>query len=172
MKEGLYNMRKWVWVILIGSIFIAWFIFDMWQEYSRNEVLKGIMSSETQIDTISVKDHKTNKEILVLTNSDAAFNPMVEVYRLPYVQLERPDNKILKEEPLFDIEYLQENEVKYVVRVHQFNTKPALENQLEDRYMYSPKDNNKIYIFGIKENDQLMGVNEGFKELINIISSK
>lgn len=32
------------------------------------------------IDSISVKNRKTNEEILVFTNSDAAFTPMVEIY--------------------------------------------------------------------------------------------
>lgn len=38
--------------------------------------------------------------------------------------------------------------------------------------MYSPEDNNNIYIFAVRENDLLVGVNEGFKALMDIISSK
>ncbi|MEK5185337.1 histone acetyltransferase [Solibacillus sp. FSL W7-1324] len=165
-------MKRWLWVTLIGIIFAGWFIFNLWQEHSRYEVLKRIMSSETHIDTISVTDRKANEELLTFTESDAAFTPMIEMYRYPYVQLERPDHKILKEEPLFDIEYKQENEVKYVVRVHQLDSIPALETQLENRYIYSPENNNKFYIFGVKENDQLLVVNEGFQSLLDKLISK
>ncbi|MCM3721114.1 hypothetical protein [Solibacillus isronensis] len=113
-------MRRWLWVISIGVIVLGWSIFDMWQESSRDAIIGTALSSN--IDTISVRDTKTNEEILVFTDSDSAFTPMVEIYRFPYVQLERPDNKIFKEEPLLEIEYLQENEVKYVVRVHHWKT--------------------------------------------------
>ena len=163
-------MRRWLWVISIGVIVLGWFIFDMWQESSRDAIIGTALSSN--IDTISVRDTKTNEEILVFTDSDSAFTPMVEIYRFPYVQLERPDNKIFKEEPLLEIEYLQENEVKYVVRVHQFNSKPALAQQLEDSYMYSPGNNDKVYLFEVKGNDQLVEVNDGLKTLIDIITSK
>lgn len=161
-------MRRWLWVISIGAIVLGWFIFDMWQESSRDVIIGKALSSN--IDTISVTDCKTNEELLVFTNADAAFIPMVEIYRFPYVQLERPDNKLFKEEPLLDIEYLQENEVKYVVRVYQFDSKPTLEQPLEDSYMYSPKNNDKVYLFGVKGNDQLIEVNEGLKTLVDIIT--
>ena len=163
-------MRRWLWVISIGVIVLGWFIFDMWQETSRDAIIGTALSSN--IDTISVRDSKTNEEILVFTDSDSAFTPMVEIYRFPYVQLERTDNKIFKEEPLLEIEYLQENEVKYVVRVHQFNSKPALAQHLEDRYMYSLEDNDKVYLFVVKGNDQLVKVNDGLKTLMDIITSK
>lgn len=163
-------MRRWLWVISIGVIVLGWFIFDMWQGSSRDAIIGTALSSN--IDTISVRDTKTNEEILVFTDSDSAFTPMVEIYRFPYVQLERPDNKIFKEEPLLEIEYLQENEVKYVVRVHQFNSKPALAQHLEDRYMYSLEDNDKVYLFVVKGNDQLVKVNDGLKTLMDIITSK
>ncbi|MFS0877424.1 histone acetyltransferase [Solibacillus isronensis] len=152
----------------IGAIVLGWFIFDMWQESSRDAIIGKALSSN--IDTISVTDCKTNEELLVFTNADAAFIPMVEIYRFPYVQLERPDNKLFKEEPLLDIEYLQENEVKYVVRVYQFGSKPTLEQPLEDSYMYSPKNNDKVYLFGVKGNDQLIEVNEGLETLVDIIT--
>ena len=84
--------------------------------------------------------------------------------------MERPDNKIFKEEPLLEVEYLQENEVKYVVRVHQFDTKPTIGQQLDDSYMYSPENNDKVYLFGVKGNDQLVEVNEGLKTLVDIIT--
>ena len=162
-------MRRWLWVTSIGVIVLGWFIFDMWQESSRDAIIGKALSSN--IDTISVTDHKTNEELLVFKKSDVAFTPMVEIYRFPYIQLERPDNKLFKEEPLLDIEYLQENEIKYVVRVYQFNSKPTLEQPLEDSYMYSPENNDKVYLFGVKGNDQLVEVNEGLKTLVDIITS-
>lgn len=163
-------MRRWLWVTSIGAIVLGWFIFDMWQESSRDAIIGKALSSN--IDTISVTDNKTNEELLVFKKSDVAFTPMVEIYRFPYVQLERPDNKLFKEEPLLDIEYLQENEIKYVVRVYQFDSKPTLEQPLEDNYMYSPKSNDKVYLFGVKGNDQLVEVNEGLKTLVDVITSK
>ena len=163
-------MRRWLWVILIGAIVLGWFIFDSWQEYSRDAIIGNALSSN--IDNISVRDPKTNVEILTFTKSDPAFTPIVEIYRFPYVQLERPDNKIFKEEPLLEIEYLQENDVKYVVRIHQFDSKPTLEQHLEDSYMYSPENNNKVYLFGVKGNDQLVEVNDGLKTLTDIITPK
>lgn len=136
-------MRKWLWLISIGAIVLGWFIFDMWQESSRDAIIGKALNSH--IDTVSIRDTKTNEEVLVMTNSDPAFTPMVEIYRFPYIQLERPDNKILKEEPVLEIEYLQENEVMYVVRVHQFNRKPVLEQQLAASYIYSPENSDNVY---------------------------
>lgn len=163
-------MRRWIWVILIGFILFGWFVFDSWQEYSRDAIIGKALSSN--IDTISVIDPNTNEEIIVFTNTNAAFTPVVEIYRLPYVQLEWPNNKIFKEEPLLEIEYLQENEVKYVVRVYQFDSKPTLEQHLEDSYIYSPENNDKVYLFGVKGNDHLVEANDGLKKLIDIITSK
>src|SRR5690606_242469 len=163
-------MRRWLWVISIGAIVLGWFIFEMWQESSSNAIIGKALNSN--IDMISVTDRKTNEVLLVFTNADAAFISMVEIYRSHYVQLERPDNKILKEEPLLEIEYLQKNKVKYVVRVHQFNTKPALQQQLEERYMYSSEDPDKVYLFEVKGNNQLVEVNDGFKMLMDTIISK
>lgn len=163
-------MRRWLWVIIIGVLVFGWFIFDSWPEYGRDALIGKALNSN--IDTISVTDFKTNEEILVFTNSDVAFIPMVEIYGSPYVQLEPPDNKIFKEEPLLEIEYLQENDVKFVVRIHQFDSMPILEQQLEDSYMYSPGNNNKVYLFAVKGNDQLVEVNDGLKKLMDIINSR
>ncbi|MEK5080712.1 histone acetyltransferase [Solibacillus sp. FSL W7-1436] len=163
-------MRKWLWLISIGAIVLGWFIFDMWQESSRDAIIGKALNSH--IDTVSIRDTKTNEEVLVMTNSDPAFTPMVEIYRFPYIQLERPDNKILKEEPVLEIEYLQENEVMYVVRVHQFNRKPVLEQQLAASYIYSPENSDNVYFFEVRGNDQLVKVNDGLKTLIDIITSK
>lgn len=38
--------------------------------------------------------------------------------------------------------------------------------------MYSLEDNDKVYLFGVKGNNQLVKVNDGLKTLMDIITSK
>lgn len=168
-------MRKWV--ILIVVISLGGVIFGTWLEQRKNAVVGNILNSVQLIDSIRVKDGESKEEILTFTKLDPSFFDMVEIYKLPYKDLKWSERKLLKEKPFIEVEYLQNNEINYIVSIYQLNDENMsmlvnISDPLSYRYMYTSKENNTTYIFAIKENYQLLGVNEGFKELLDIINSK
>jgi hypothetical protein len=168
-------MRKWV--ILIAVIAFGGAMFVTWLEERKPKVIGDILYSIPDIDSIAVKDGKTKEEILILTNLETYSSGMVEIFELPYKDLKWSERKLLKGEPKILVEYLTNNEVQFSVSIYQLKDDSMLSNEkpMGSRsysHSYSPKEKNTTYIFAIKENDQLLGVNEGLKELLNVISSK
>ena len=81
------------------------------------------------------------------------------------------------------VEYLRDNETQYEVSIYQVEEDNLSYMQAIDKdigtdiltpysYSYSPTEKDTTYIFAIKENHQLLGVNEGLKELLNTVISK
>ncbi|MFJ7936325.1 hypothetical protein [Sporosarcina sp. NPDC096371] len=172
-------MRKWV--ILIIVIVLGGAMFITWLEERNLKVTGNTLNSIPDIDSIVVKDGKTKEEeVLTLTNAGTSFSPsMAEIYELPIIDLKWSERKLLKGEPILLVEYLTNNEVRFSVGIYELKDehKAILSNYNPSgirsySYSYSPKEKNTTYIFAIKENYQLLGVNEGMKELLNIVSSK
>ena len=102
---------------------------------------------------------------------------MVEIYDLPFKDLKWSERKLLKKEPFAEVEYFKNNEIQYKVSIYQVEEKHmpmlSIDNSAAIRsysYSYSPEEKNTNYLFAIKDNYQLLGVNEGLKELLNIIT--
>jgi len=168
-------MRRWI--ILIIIIALGGAIWWGWVAQKNDSIVAKIMDSAQYIDSITVKDGKTKEEILGFTKLDSVFPDMVEVYKQPYRQLVRSEKNLLQGEPFLEVEYLQNNEIKFIVSIYQLDNEQRstlvnTNDTVPDRHMYSPKGNNTTYIFAIKENNQLLGVNEGFKEVLDLISSR
>lgn len=161
-------MRKWV--ILIIVIAVGGVVLGTWLEQRKPAVVGNVLNSVQLIDSIKVQDGKTKENILTLTKLDSSFSDTVEIYKLPYKDLKRSERKLLNVEPFVEVEYLQNSEIKYIVSIYQLNDEhiSKLDNT-DNRYMYTSDENNSTYIFAIKENYQLLGVNEGLKELLDII---
>lgn len=170
-------MRKWV--ILIIIIAIGGILFGTFLEQKKPKVVGKILNSIPFIDSITVKDGKTKEEILTLTNLDPSISDMAEIYKLPYLDLKWAERKLLKKDPFVEVEYLKNNEIQYKVSIYQVDEESMQSintgisgDSITYSYSYSPKEKNASYIFAIKENYQLLGVNEGLKELLNIVISK
>lgn len=144
----------------------------------------NILDSIPYIDAIAVKDGNTKQEIVTFTNVDPSFSDMVDVYDLPYYhKLKWSERKLLRGKPFVVVEYLKDNETQYEVSIYQVKEDNLSYMQSIDKviqtdiltpysYSYSPTEKNTTYIFAIRENHQLLGVNEGLKELLNTVISK
>ena len=174
-------MRKWL--ILIIVLAIGGTIFGIWQEKKKTKIIVNVLDSIPYIDSITVKDGETKQNILTFTNVDPSFSNMVEIYDLPYYDLKWSERKLLRGKPFVVVEYLKNDETQYEVSIYQVEEDNMSYMQSIDMliqtdiitpysYSYSPKEKNNAYIFAIKENYQLLGVNEESKELLNIVISK
>lgn len=174
--------RKWITLIII--LVIAGLIFGYWQGQKKTNVIVNILDSIPYIDAIAVKDGNTKQEIVTFTNVDPSFSDMVDVYDLPYYhKLKWSERKLLRGKPFVVVEYLKDNETQYEVSIYQVKEDNLSYMQSIDKviqtdiltpysYSYSPTEKNTTYIFAIRENHQLLGVNEGLKELLNTVISK
>ena len=174
--------RKWITLIIV--LVIVGLIFGNWQGKKKTNVIVNILDSIPYIDAIAIKDGNTKQEIATFTNVDPTFSAMVEVYDLPtYYDLKWSERKLLKGKPFVVVEYLKDNETQYEVSIYQVEEDNMSYMQSIDKviqtdiirpysYSYSPTEKNAAYIFSIKENHQLLGVNEGLKELLNTVISK
>ena len=174
-------MRKWL--ILLIVLVIAGLIFGEWHGKKKTNVIVNILDSIPYIDAIAVKDGNTKQEIVTFTKVDPSFSDMVDVYDRPYYNLIRSEKKLLKGKPFVVVEYLKDNETQYEVSIYQVEEDNLSYMQAIDKdigtdiltpysYSYSPTEKDTTYIFAIKENHQLLGVNEGLKELLNTVISK
>ena len=159
-------------------------IFGDWQGQKKINVIGNILDSIPYIDAIAIKDGNTKQEIATFTNVDPSFSAMVEVYDLPtYYDLKWSERKLLRGKPFVVVEYLKDNQTQYEVSIYQVKEDDLSYMQAIDKdigtdiltpysYSYSPTEKDTTYIFAIKENHQLLGVNEGLKELLNTVISK
>lgn len=169
-------MRKSI-ILIIGILLGAALIGTGWLEYRNTKVIEEILNNYPYIDSISVKDGKTKEEILTFTSLDPSFSDTVELYKLSYHGLKWSERKLLKGKPYIEVDYIKNNEVMYKVSVYEVEEEhtPMLPNDISTAsrsysFSYSPEKNNTTYIFAIKDNYSLLGVNEGFKELLNKVT--
>lgn len=164
-------MRKWK--ILIIILILGGIAYADWLSYKESEALKYILNTSPDIDSITVKDGKTKEELLSFSNSDPAFSELANFYRR-YYTLESENKNILTGESIAEIEYYAEKELIYTVSIYQLKerliVKPPVES-LND-YQYAPEEKNNPFVFSIKEYNMLFGVNEGMKELMDLLSSR
>lgn len=170
-------MNRWKTIILIGALGVILFLY--WQD--RRELLligKALDYPVYDIDKVIVKDEKTSKEILTLTNSDPIFSELRHIYEGSYYDLNWSERrKLLKNGPAYEVEFFINDEIYYTVNIYKME-----EDQIslipesgfptnKDRYRYSP-DGKNTYIFVRKEIPHLLPVKEEFKELLKMIISK
>lgn len=121
--------------------------------------------------------------MFTLKNTDSSFSGILEIYDLPYYDLKWEERKLLKGKPFAVVAYLKNNEIQYELIIYQVKDDNMSYLQSIDivietdiittySYSYSPREKNTAYIFAIKDNYQLLGVNEGLKELLDSIISK
>ena len=174
-------MRKWLIVIIVFAI--EGTLFGTWLGQKKTKVIVNILDSIPYIDAITVKDGETKEEILAFTNADPHFSDMIEIYDLSYYDLKWSERKLLKGKPFVVVEYLKNNETQYEVSIYRVKENDLSYMQSIDKnigtdiltpysYSYSPAEKDTTYIFAIRENQQLLGVNEGLKELLDIVISK
>ncbi|KGR73638.1 hypothetical protein [Ureibacillus manganicus] len=164
-------MRKWI--ILIIILILGGIIYSNWLSNKESEALKYILNTSLDIDSITVKDGKTKEELLSFSNSDPAFSELANFYSRYYV-LEGENKNILTGEPIAEIEYYVEKELKYTVSIYQLKERLIVKPPVTslDVYQYAPVEKNSPFVFSIKEYNMLFGVNEGMKELMYLLSSR
>ena len=161
-------MRKWI--IFFIVIVLGGLIFVAWEEEKKDKEVVKILDRIPFVDSILVKDGKSEEKLLDFTSSDSSFLQMVNVYQKPYYDLKWSEKKLLKEEPFIVIEYLRENLIQYKVIIYQ--VQDANKYMLTSEYIYSSEEDNSNNTFVINETDQLLGVNQGLKELLNTVVKK
>jgi len=161
-------MRKWI--IFFIVIVLGGLIFVAWEEEKKDKEVVKILDRIPFVDSILVKDGKSEEKLLDFTSLDSSFLQMVNVYQKPYYDLKWSEKKLLKEEPFIVIEYLRENLIQYKVIIYQ--VQDANKYMLTNEYIYSSEEDNSNNTFVINETDQLLGVNQGLKELLNTVVKK
>lgn len=173
-------MKKWI-VFIIVIIIAGIYFGKSWYEYEKTKVRVNILENIHLIDSITITDSKTKDEVFIVNQSDPFFTEMVNVFDLQYMNLDRQEKQMLKGDPLWDILYKTKDQVKYTVSIYQVGNE--WEDMLEDvyeratvdtivedySYVYFPHDETDGYVFAIKENKELLGINEGLEELIERI---
>ncbi|WAA12795.1 hypothetical protein [Fervidibacillus halotolerans] len=166
------------WKIIFPIVILGIILFLDWQD--RRELLligKALDYPVDDINTVIVKDGKTSKEILTLTNSDPIF--FRQIYSGFHIKLNWFERrKLLKNDPAYEIEFFIIDEIYYSMNIYkveedQISLLPVHEDDGISKFdfIYSP-DGENTYIFVRKETPHLLPVKEEFKELLNMIISK
>lgn len=142
---------------LVGSI-----NFNMKQKEKEN--IAYILESIPSIDTIIARDSETKEEILKITHEEPSFNSfnLADIYKgnIPIALKRSERRKLLKGKPFIEIDFLENNHVKYTVSVYRFNEKPNLPERgtfitIDDSHS-TLTENKGYYIFAVKEYNQLL----------------
>jgi|SRR5690625_424288 len=161
------------WKFLIILIFFLVIIIYFYMEKKDTENIGNIMEAIPTIDSVVAKDSNTKEKILKLTNTDSSFDyNMIDIYDVPFIKLKKSERKLLRDEPFIEIDFLNKNDIQFMVSVYRFVDKPILPDKISlgtDRYDYSPMGSKCTYIFALKEFNQLLGVNDELKALLNMI---
>ena len=144
-------MKKWIFFIII--VMLGGLIFTNWLSQRELDGLKHIMKTSPEIDLITVKDSKTNEELLTFSNPDPAFKDLVNVYENFHI-LEGKDKKIVTGQPVAEVNYYEKKELKYTLGIYQLEDgyKLNLEygNDLST-YQYTPSGGKSSYVISIKD---------------------
>lgn len=166
-------MKKIQWGIII--ILISLIIVDRWDDKKTNQMLT-ILENTSSIDSISIKEGRTKKELFILEPSSPSFKNAVNVYENPYRPLTFFERKVLKQEPIATLDYFSADELIYQLSVYPFDpehfpnidlTTASDSTEKTYHYIYYPEDEELGYIFALKELNQLIGVNDGLKEIVD-----
>ena len=176
-RKDVDMQKRFLIIVGIVAIVIGVVIFGIWYEQREEASNVGkILNSAPLIDTISVKDGKTNEEIMNLTKINNYFTATVEIYKLPYKDMSGTEKKILKEKSYLEVLYLQDNKIKYIVSIYQIDNEKLnkffVKDDISDEYIYKSELDNTSYIFVLKDTNHLLGVNNGFKDLLDSINRK
>ena len=157
-------MKKWgfVFIVLVlGGIIIA-----SWQEQIKIKHIVNILESIQSVDLIRVQDSQTDKLLNQYTEKNASFSGMVDIYKYPYYELKGSEKKLVNKDPVYVIEFLQDNAVQYKLNVYELNEEDK-EIFKTSNYLYSPENVNDTYVFALEKYPHLVGVNEGLKQILN-----
>ena len=170
--------KKQRWSILILVIILGIVLFTEYKDQQRMMATVDISDSIPFIESIVIKDGKTKDEILTLTDTESSFSEMVDIYDSPIHYLKWSERKLLKGDPFIEVEYLIGTEVQHSMSVYEvedenismlprdFSTDVSFYS-----YSYTPEED-ETYIYAIEEINQLLGINEGMKDLLNIVLSR
>ncbi|WAA13373.1 hypothetical protein [Fervidibacillus halotolerans] len=167
-------MKRWEIIILV-VLGVALFL-DLRDQRELLLIGKALDYPVNDINTVIVKDGKTSKEILTLTNSDPIF--FRQIYSGIHIKLNWFERrKLLKNDPVYEVEFFINDEIYYSMNIYKAE-KDQVSLVLDDKdddipkkYIYSP-DGENTYIFVRKETPHLLPVKEEFKELLKMIISK
>lgn len=157
-------MKKWgfVFIVLVlGGIIIA-----SWQEQIKTKHIVNNLESIQSVDLIRVQDSQTDKLLIEYTDKNASFSAMVDIYKYPYYELKGSKKKLVNQDPVYVIEFLQDNVVQYKVNVFELNEEDK-EIFKTSNYIFSPENVKDTYVFSLDKYPHLVGVNEGLKEILN-----
>lgn len=161
--------KKWGIITIVIIIILGGAAYAQWFSKNEHEVLKYILNTSSDIDSIIVKDGKTNEELVLFTNSDPAFSELVKFYISSHY-LEGEDKNKLTGEPFAEIEYYDEDELKFTVNIFELDDAISF-NQSPDlnlgKFKYTPSGKNNTYVYSIKEDNIIFGMNNEMRQLIN-----
>ncbi|SOC43742.1 hypothetical protein [Ureibacillus acetophenoni] len=161
-------MRKWG--ILIIIIILGGAIYIDWLSKKEFEVIGYILNTSPDIDSISIRDGKTKEELLAFSKSDSAFSELGLFYR-SILHLNGTEKDILNGETLAEIDYYENGEVRYTVSIYQLEDDITVNRPVSNlyTYQYTPKGITSPFVFALKDNYILFGVNRGMKDLVNLL---
>ncbi|MBD8036334.1 hypothetical protein H9635_06220 [Solibacillus sp. A46] len=167
-------MKKWI--FLIAFFVFAGVIFSIWSEQNKVNYIGGILNNISSVDLIIVKDSETEKQIYEYTQNNDFFNDMVNIYDQPFFELKKSEKKLLNKESTYVIEYLNDNTIQYKVNIYKVedSTEVFVEKEYtteinEFDYIFSPESTNHSYVFVTEKYHNLLGLNDGLKQIINDI---
>ena len=145
----------------------------IWERENRLDVMGSIIDSIPDIDSIAVRDGKTNAQITRLSYTDDTFDELADTYGF-YYDLNWKENNLLNDNPFIRLDYMEGEHVRFTVSVFEVSEseKSLLPSDFTTEvgtvsYSYSPKKSDMTFVFAIEEISQLINVTEGFKELWN-----
>lgn len=179
MSGGIFlRKRRKGWIISIIIIFGIGGLIS-WKEQSLVKGTANILDNISNVDSISIIDSKSEKEVLVFSKKDIFFDEVTNVYESIFT-LKRSERKgLLKNDPIIKARYLINTDVLFTISV--FNVEDKYISLVPDsyptevgthKYSYSPEGSNKVYIFVIEELNQLLVVNKNLEKLLNTVLTK
>ncbi|WAA11994.1 hypothetical protein [Fervidibacillus halotolerans] len=96
-------------MIVVSRIISLWGWFDR----KHSEFIGEAFVQSYDVNSFIVKDSKTEKVILTLTDSDPDFSQIAQIYDIGYANLDWSERKLLKNDPVYEVEFLLNDDVLY-----------------------------------------------------------
>lgn len=128
------------------QIIILWGWFDR----KQTEFIAEAFNQSFVVNSIVVKNGKTEKEILTLTDSDPDFSQMAHIYDAGYNELDWSERKLLKNDPVYEVEFLLNDDVLFTMGIYKVEKDQIslIPNDNELRIIsYSPRWKRHIYFW-------------------------
>lgn len=165
--------KKLIFVILF--VLVSIFIVSEVRQYNTLSKMGNILSTIASDDKVIVKDVEKEEIIMTLTDEDERFEGARDVYTL-YHPLSWREKKLLKNDPIYEVIYLVDDENQFSAYFHQVDEKdiPLVREDFDTingpyPFKYSPTESDNTFVLAIDDLDHIVIFTDEIESLLTLL---